>query len=275
MAEIVKPATDFDDATTVAKFLIAIANWEKKYGIPKHGFHSHAWFRGHSKRSYELHPGVYRDDFTKRAQKWVGSSLENKRLNLEREMLSEFRVAGATLLNANEIVPLYFIAQHNGMPTRLLDWTSNPLASLFFAVNSSPTEDGEVLIMEPRKVIPKPKNKRDPLDHVRTMRHPYVVDAIGMSYWHKPRASLDHDFRSLILPVRPDNTAGRIGQQSSCFTLHMHEAKPQDNPTLVKVKVPAGAKGDIREELRLLNINAFSIYNDLDSLSSEIKGKWL
>jgi hypothetical protein len=75
----------------------------------------------------------------------------------------------------------------------------------------------------------------------------------------------------LILPIRPDNGAGRISQQSSCFTLHMHLSERCENPTLARIGIEGKRKWDILGELRKLNINEFSIYNDLDHLSKEIK----
>ena len=285
MARIQKPSADFGEANTVADLLNHIGTWTSKHVSSGSGYHQRVWFRGHSKRIYELEPGVYRDGFTARAKSMYGRDLEEKRLNLEREMLGEFRTAGATFTDPSNVISLYFIAQHFGMPTRLLDWTTNPLAALFFAVIDDENEDGDVFMMDPVQVVEKPKIKGEPIQIVRTMRHPLVADAIGMSFWHSPKELAEKDPKEKeakpvvvkyprIFAVRPDNEVGRIGQQSSCFTLHTHCSSPVSNASLARIKVPAKGKARIRQELHLLNINHFTIFNDLDHLSKEVICGW-
>ena len=74
-------------------------------------------------------------------------------------MLSQFRTAGAAFLKSYSAVDIYFTAQHFGMPTRLLDWSTNPLAALFFACDGNIAENGVVYAMDARNVIPSGANK--------------------------------------------------------------------------------------------------------------------
>jgi hypothetical protein len=265
VAQIEKPDIFAGDANNVSELLAQITNWHDRNRINAADVHLRVWYRGHSDQTYILWPGVYRPEFTAASITMYGEDAEKKRLNLERHMLDEFRTSGATLLDPDAKVEVYFVAQHSGLPTRLLDWTMNPLAALFFAVKGrNEGKDGELLIMDAPKLLP---NITDVPKSIVGMRHPYAVEAIGVSFW-EPKVSARP---ALVLPIRPDNQAGRIGQQSSCFTLHMHGAKPCTNPTLSRIRIPGKAKAGLLDELRKLNINEFSIYNDLDHLAQEIK----
>lgn len=276
MAHIKTPKPYEEKIKSLADFLGIAGQWQKEQESAGDGdgFLSQLWYRGVNQQFPTQAPGVYRPDFTERAMrlKKVGDD-ESKRLHLECEMLSEFRIAGATYLNHKGLVETYFAAQHFGMPTRLLDWSTNPLAGLFFACDGPSDKDGVVYAMDATRIIPPKamRTKNEKLYHsVMSMRHPFVEYAIGLSFWQKPKP--DHEPH--ILPVRPEVVAGRIGQQSSCFTMHMHGAKPADNSSLIAILIDASSKIKIGNELHRMNINQFTIYSDLDHLSKEIKSRW-
>jgi FRG domain len=96
--------------------------------------HVRVWFRGHNDGNWHLVPGVYRDGFAKD---------ENDRKLKERHLTQDFMALSAPLLRGPKSdAEIYFIQQHYRMPTRLLDWSLNPLAALFFALQP-PDKDGK------------------------------------------------------------------------------------------------------------------------------------
>lgn len=92
---------------------------------------------------------VYRGipDHTFLLQPSIGRKKEY-RLTDELALLEIFRRRATEFLGHQPLSDwdLLALAQHHGMPTRLLDWSSNPLVAAYFAVSSTPTETDAKII---------------------------------------------------------------------------------------------------------------------------------
>ena len=114
-------------------------------------------FRGESKNCYRLVPSVYRKSVH-------GADLYHSP-NTELDLLTAFMTDAASYINLSpdDMFRWLQYAQHFGTPTRLLDWTANPLVALYFACSNHPEDDGKVYILNSfvYKLLIQEKNEMD------------------------------------------------------------------------------------------------------------------
>jgi len=181
---------------------------------------------------------------------------------IERQMLDRFKKESIPFLQP--YVPKtgwdwLSVAQHQGLPTRLLDWSGNPLAALWFAVSDKPplaSEHGVLWVLE---VL---------LDDLKSPSIATDIFALRRTY--------------IFQPFHVDR---RIAAQSGWFSVHKYAEKNEKFIPLEKNKnfksrlkkyvIPAGSFEIIRKELRLLGITQCTMFPDLPGLCADISSDLL
>jgi hypothetical protein len=248
----------FDGTIKSVVHLLEHIGYSKLTELPQ--AHLRMWFRGQENKAWPLQPGVYRESFQ--------AKTEDDRLERERQLTQDFRVESAGILTRHaDDAELYFVQQHYRMPTRLLDWTANPLAALYFAVAKEEETDGALFLMDAFGLATTQKIRQM---KVATGQHKVFTDAMKRIYWW----SDDFPFPNFIFPVRPDHFDKRMMLQKSGFTFHVPDhgqLTKAENDTLQSYEIPARAKRGLLRELAVLGVDEFSIFGDLDSLSNRLR----
>lgn len=104
-------------------------------------------FRGQSDATWSLVPSLYRN-----TPPFAGGTVEQNFDRYEDQMVRRFFDEGMPYLPAlrRSFSNDRIVAQHFGVPTRLLDWTRDPLIALYFALEDvSATTDAAVFMLSP------------------------------------------------------------------------------------------------------------------------------
>ncbi len=228
------------------------------------------WFRGQADKTYGLKPGVFRNDFIHESDKNKSIPLNQLILLKERHLFKEFKRRSAGLIPSNiDDIDLYFLQQHYGMPTRLLDWSSNLLVALFFAVQKYDEKDGLVFILDSYK-LSNNENYGNP-----SKNNPDLKDSI------KIIAEWDDKFKfpKYTFPVSAHYFDSRMLFQRAGFTFHVEQCNDlqcndllgHKNKPINQICIEGQSKKIIRNELQLMGIDEFFIYGDLENLSKSLK----
>jgi hypothetical protein len=234
--------------TGVAELLTEL----EKRELNKAHAHLRYWFRGQSKAGLTHQPAVYRDTFGQYMN-------EEHRFETEKHLYQDFRVFSAGIRTGLESeADIYFLQQHYRMPTRLLDWTNNALAALYFVCVEHDGEDGELFVMDAYEL--------SKIGGIATSRHPVFRDAVkALVDWSPPDV-----LPNSIFPVRPDHFDRRMSLQRSCFTFHVPKEKVLMPTNYMSLKVSGTKKHKIMRQLSVLGIDHFSVYGDLEHLAKTL-----
>lgn len=205
--------------------------------------HEEFVFRGQASRG-NLVPGIARPQPKDRVD------------TIEQEMLNEYLRIATTKLTSAESDPLGTLisAQHHGMRTRLLDWSTNALTALWFAcADRDKNADVYVYVLEADKRLMPPAKIADPFKLKKTVL------------------------------IKPNLMNPRMAAQDGCFTLHLqlgtHRFLPLEKnksirPFLTEIVIERAHRNPILKALNRCGINSSALFPDLEGAGRYVNWKF-
>lgn len=172
----------------------------------------------------------------------------------EKEMLLEMKRRAVSRFHKEpSYLELLVMAQHFGMSTRLLDWTTNPLIALWFACYTAlPSRASYV----------------------------YVLWSNSNDFADITSDPFDYE-RTLIL--KPNLSNERIIAQQGMFTVHKYSAKvkkwvslernSQFKDRVARLEIPAKVQNGLLRRLDILGVNQESIFPGIEGTCRYVSWK--
>ena len=270
--------------TSLADFMKSVVEFRDRWRVSDD---KELWFRGEDQDFVKtrLVPKLYRSK--------DGEPIKvSKLLNIEDQLCDEFSRLGAQLCEPKidpeyEYWDWYFLMQHHGAVTRLLDWTDGALIALHFA--SKLREDDEkprfVYLLAPDRLKDKMKTlhgetKQQWKAYIK--KHPFYIYTDREDDWeHAYLPANKDDLKELSIPSVPllldfPHITRRVGAQRSRFIVlgtdpyWLRNRIAKKGFPLEIVEIDGRAITNIRRELRDCGITESVIFPDLDGVGREV-----
>ena len=236
----------------------------------------------------KLYQGAWQDDLQRFRSPFVFRGVSNANMSLEttltrlgpgyerreRSLLRNFRkYAHRSAVNVDSLWNWMALAQHHGLPTRLLDWTFSPYVALHFA-----TADGDRW-SEPAAIwcVNCVKIKRHLPATLRRALKDEDSDVLTIEMLDRTAptlSQLEHLSRSQFMAFfEPPSLDERIVNQSALFSVMSKASQSmtqwlKTHPDLFhRIMVPPRLKGEVRDKLDQANINERVLLPGLDGLT--------
>jgi hypothetical protein len=172
----------------------------------------------------------------------VGRSRDGFKYSIatERNLLEQFKRESLPLLSVRPSNDWEWLAlaQHHGVPTRLLDWSESPHVSLFFAVWGGDEEDaGLYIVKRPKDTVPNSAN-------------PFSIKHVAFFY--------------------PGYITARLVSQRGLFTVHPNPEVIYNPDDMTQIVIDRAIKSDLRHKLDSCGTHHAGIFADLDGLSRRL-----
>lgn len=224
------------------------------------------WFRGHESSDYTLTPSIFRPPF---------------KCELESDFLIHFQSKSIPYLSKSFIAKndfeWFFLMQHYGMPTRLLDWTSSAITALAFALffrdDASDSgkhfnKDVDIWCLDPLKLNGLARISE-------TEKVPNISANDQIQEFYKTGSMVPNYPVAIFGPLNND----RIVAQKGVFTLYPFSETPpilENDPKVDDFLRKITIKGQstinaLKKELSVIGMSETSLYPDLEHLSLELR----